>query len=338
MANWKDRKVDSPDDTNWTFPAYPPYGDRWNNLEAADYLAGSGARAMVHGTAEMNFAAWPALSRSRADPNNLNYLKECRVIANHVGDAALYEALVLHDEPGAMESIEDLFHLGDLLENQRGYNIVRMLVSVGIRTLATARAEVIIANAAMTIVAAGAHDLPVTTAEAWIGRLLNHGDAQAELDRALQGEPAGAKQNPIVRPSLDRALRTVRRYLMERDLAAMSIAAHVYRFRHERWPGSLGELQTELPRVPIDPFGDGKQTLGYVLARGGLPDGSDRPLVFSRADSGDGLFYRVGEPAYSFYLVSGAAANQKHGGQFRDIAGWSPPEGWGGATTRAVGP
>ena len=31
--------------------------------------------------------------------------------------------------------------------------------------------------------------------------------------------------------------------------------------------------------LPKDPWGDGKQNFGYVVIKGGLPNGSDRPLV-----------------------------------------------------------
>jgi hypothetical protein len=80
-------------------------------------------------------------------------------------------------------------------------------------------------------------------------------------------------------------------------------------------------------KVPLDPWGDGKQTLGYVLIKGGLPDGKDRPLVFDRCHSRDAMFYRIDEPQYGFYVDdgSGLPLNQrKQGGQFRDVTLWQP--------------
>jgi hypothetical protein len=113
----------------------------------------------------------------------------------------------------------------------------------------------------------------------------------------------------------------------ERAMAAMSLAAHLFRHQAGRWPASLEELATKLPRVPVDPWGDGKETLGYVVIKGGLPDGSDRPLVYARCDSPDGLFYRVDSPQYSFYSNDGSnrlRELQSRGGQFRDVTRWTP--------------
>ncbi len=113
-------------------------------------------------------------------------------------------------------------------------------------------------------------------------------------------------------------------------MAAMSLACHLYRFDNGHWPGSLDDLSAYLPEMPIDPFGDGKQTLGYALIKRGLPNGSDRPLVYSRGDMKDGLFFRTDVPAYSFYFGDGSnkpSRNQKQGGQFRDVASWAPEAG-----------
>jgi hypothetical protein len=136
--------------------------------------------------------------------------------------------------------------------------------------------------------------------------------------------------NPITKPSIDRVIETTNRVNVERYMVAMSLACHLYRFDAGKWPKSLDDLANYLPEIPIDPFGDGKQTLGYVLIKGGLPDGSDRPLVYSRGGMKDGLFFRTDEPAYSYYngIGSNKSGNkQKQGGQFRDVASWAPEEG-----------
>jgi hypothetical protein len=76
-----------------------------------------------------------------------------------------------------------------------------------------------------------------------------------------------------------------------------------------------------------DRWGDGTQPLGYVLVRGGLPDGGDRPLVYSRCRSKDGLMYRTDAPQYGFYTLDGSdrpSSEQKQAGQFRDVARWVP--------------
>jgi hypothetical protein len=90
------------------------------------------------------------------------------------------------------------------------------------------------------------------------------------------------------------------------------------------------ELRGYLPSMPIDPWGDGEQTLGYALIKECLPDGSDRPLVYSRCGMKDGLFFRIDQPEYSYYTGDGSHRNlseQKQGGQFRDVASWAPVEG-----------
>jgi hypothetical protein len=112
----------------------------------------------------------------------------------------------------------------------------------------------------------------------------------------------------------------------------MSLACHLFRFETGRWPRSLDEMSPAyLPRVPIDPWGDGKQTFGYALIKAGLPDGGDRPLVYSRCMSTDGLHYRTDAPQYGFY--GGVRVQSPTGprflltGQFRDVARWSRPAG-----------
>jgi len=85
-------------------------------------------------------------------------------------------------------------------------------------------------------------------------------------------------------------------------------------------------------------FSSDKQPLGYVLIPGGLPNGSDRPLVYSRCDMTDGLFFRRDEPEYAYYSSDGSRnsqKNMKHGGQFYDVARWQPPNR-PGPTTQAL--
>jgi hypothetical protein len=80
---------------------------------------------------------------------------------------------------------------------------------------------------------------------------------------------------------LARAMEQHFRVEAERRATAVSFAARLYRHDAGRWPASLAELVPEyLPAVPIDPFHDGDQPLGYVVQRGALPGGGDRPLVY----------------------------------------------------------
>jgi hypothetical protein len=319
----------SPASSNLVYPSYPPYGDAWMKMEQADYQAGADVRKLVRQASGMKHAAWASLNPQNGG-RRWQYLNGCRNIANEIGDAALYQSVVLHDEQGAFDSIGDVLHLGDLLQNEPGVVLVRFLVSEGIQALAMSRLTVMISNVTISADSTETTAVPVPMAQAWIGRLLDHPDAQAQLDRALKGEPGGVAANPVMKPSLARALETARRVLCERDLTAMSLAAHVFQFKHGRWPGSLDDLKTEMPRLPLDPWGDGKQTLGYVLIKGALRGGADRPLVYSRCGANDGLFYRTDAPQYSYYNSDGSQVPQnmqKHGGQFRDVVRWAPVEG-----------
>jgi hypothetical protein len=74
----------------------------------------------------------------------------------------------------------------------------------------------------------------------------------------------------------------------EKRMTAVSLAAQLYRADHAgAWPPSLEAMVPQyLPQVPRDPLAQGDKPLGYVLAKGGLPDGSDRPLVYSVGANG----------------------------------------------------
>jgi len=277
------RNIMSPASSPLVCPEYPPMAEEWVRMEKQDYEAHGQVRALVHQAAMLDRATWQPFP-----PRNMN-LNQCKNVANEIGDAALYQSVILKDQPAAFETAGDLLPLADHLKNAPGENLIRLLVAEGIEALDTERLMVMISGATITEDAGNTHDLPLATATQWIARLLDHPDAQAEFDQAMKGEPAGAATNPMLKPSLARIVETIHRVQSERDMAAMSLAAHVYQHKHGRWPETLEELKTELPRLPLDPWGDGKQTLGYALIRGGLPDGLDRPLVYSRCGMKDGL-------------------------------------------------
>jgi len=162
--------------------------------------------------------------------------------------------------------------------------------------------------------------LPVTSANKLIAALMDQAGSETRLAQILKSDPPqGSKDAAGLK-------ETFRRVNAGRTFAAMSLASHLFYFEQKRWPNSAGELASMLPGgLPKDPWGDGKQTFGYVLIKGGLPDGSDRPLVYVRCNSADGMFFRVDQPEYSFYNGDGSnlpPAQQKHGGQFWDVASW----------------
>jgi hypothetical protein len=66
-----------------------------------------------------------------------------------------------------------------------------------------------------------------------------------------------------------------------------------------------------------------------VLVEGGMPDGSDRPLVYTRRTASSGNSYPVNIPAYSAYDRSQPPAKLEPNGapgDFRDVSGWAPAD------------
>ncbi len=312
----------------WNTPAIPPIplnGGEWKKRISRQ----TPKPALAHQARSIDHADWPKWNPPHP---TIYYLNDCRNLSNELADAALYYHLQ-GDDAAAIETLHDQWHLADLLQNESNKLFVRFLVSKGIQAEILNRLEVITSNVVLTKDPNNTKALQTSAARELIGQLLAHRDAKAEVNDVLHDESemfhTDSNANPILKPSIDRIIETSNRLNAERGLVAMSLACHLYRFDTGQWPKSLNDLNSYLPSVPTDPFGDGKQTLGYALIKGALPDGSDRPLVYSRAGMKDGLFFRIDVPAYSFYVGDGSqlpAQKQKQGGQFRDVAGWAPPE------------
>jgi len=107
-------------------------------------------------------------------------------------------------------------------------------------------------------------------------------------------------------------------------LTATALACRLFAFENSRWPVSIDELRAYLPKAPADAWGP----IGYVLVRHGLPNGGDRPLVYSRmnAEGNAKLAYPLAEPNYGFYTDLGGGRGKMHPGQFRDVTWWTPTE------------
>jgi hypothetical protein len=201
-----------------------------------------------------------------------------------------------------------------------------VLVSAGINASACNRLMVITANVPLTSDDKNSVDLNVGVARQLIAELLEQRDANQQMIELLgpKGSPEWSKPNQ----SPERILETINRCNAERTLAAMSLACHLYQFDKGAWPTSLEQLVPNyIAKVPLDPWGDGRQTFGYMLIKGGLPDGKDRPLVYDRCYSRDGMLYRIDEPQYGFYVSDGSnlpPIQRKQGGQFRDVTLWQP--------------
>jgi hypothetical protein len=122
---------------------------------------------------------------------------------------------------------------------------------------------------------------------------------------------------------LDRYFLTWSRVLGERRMSAVALASQMFRADHGRFPNALDELvPTYLAAVPLDPFTDG-QPLGYVVQRGVLPGGADRPLVFNR--NGDIDYGPYPEPSYSWESDRRPGVTiRKDLWQYRDLARFTP--------------
>lgn len=111
------------------------------------------------------------------------------------------------------------------------------------------------------------------------------------------------------------------RSVAERRMVAVTLAAQLYRADNGgAWPPSLDALVPHyLPGIPRDPLSLDDRPLGYLLMRGGLPDGGDRPAVYSAGRNGvidtRGLASVPDEPFYSW---------MRGPDEYRDLARWRP--------------
>lgn len=103
--------------------------------------------------------------------------------------------------------------------------------------------------------------------------------------------------------------------LAERRVTAVSLACQLYRVDEGHWPQRLDELVPKyLPAVPADPFYNDGRPLGYVVLKGKLPGGGDRPMIFY---NGEATSLNPGkEPAYRWLPYNGV--------QYRDVARFVP--------------
>ncbi len=326
--------VDCPSNTEVVYPEYPPFGDDWEKTEAAAWKADQPALALLRTARSIQQPSWPPGELPTNRQLRSNYLNAMRNVAVHAGDAALY-LHVKGDDAAACEQLRDTLVISELLEHTPCNSQVRLLVSGGIRALVAERFMVIESNIALTTDPAERQKLQVSAARKLITQFLAETITPAQWETAMHtAEPGMANMDPSMS---GRALETFNRVNTEQAFAAMSMACHLFLFDQHRWPNSIDELVPGyLPHRTIDPWGDAKQTLEYVLVKGGLPDGSDRPMVYSRCNAKRGLFYRTDVPAYWFYMGRPRDPDpvlREIGGEFRDVACWHPAAGAGDKPT-----
>src|SRR5665213_799314 len=296
-----------------------PSGDAWPLYERASAHIAEGYRMGIE---------CPAAARGAG--TEPAYLSRCRMIASEVSDAAMYQHLQGNDAQ-AIELVRDDLHLAELMDSMPDQGISQALTAGGVRASGLNRLEAMTTQIVLGTDPADHKSLQVSAAKALIGELFTTGDSAARFEKGLR-----RGNFPELDPSRYDAFRTrLRRIQTERKLAAMSLACHLYRFEKARWPASLADLKPSLPGPLTDAWGP----LGYALIKGRLPDRSDRPLVYSRYNAKDGLFYRLDWPEYGLYFGDGTGRRnneQKQGGQFRDVALWNPPAAKNGPITRPL--
>jgi hypothetical protein len=227
------------------------------------------------------------------------------------------------NEISAIHRMQDLLHIADLLDEPKDELIVQAMVAVGIRQLACARLQVIATELRITREAQkddAGELIPVETVRALIKQLFTLEDP-AERAKELDDHEKAVVKPQFGPEYLERTKLVLRRGQMEQNLTAMSLACQVIRFEKGRWPASLEEVICELPAAPKDAWGP----QGYAKIKNGRPDGSHRPVVYSRYGIGERglLFYPTGGPAYGYYN-SGRFGGKDIPveGQFRDVSLW----------------
>jgi hypothetical protein len=110
--------------------------------------------------------------------------------------------------------------------------------------------------------------------------------------------------------SSGRYLQVESRVTAESRMAAISLAANLYRADHHRWPPDLKSLvPIYLPAVPDDPFYATPHPIGYTIVN------NSRPLVFCETDGVPSL---SSPPAFPSFGWSNKTGNR----QWRDITNW----------------
>ena len=123
-----------------------------------------------------------------------------------------------------------------------------------------------------------------------------------------------------------RAFEMHYRTIAEQRMTVVSLAVQLYRADHGKWPERLAELvPAYLPAVPQDPYDEDGRGLGYVVRKGALPRGGDRPLVYY--DEGPDCPTAVRpEPMYSYERVRDANGTAMPSArQYRDLSRFEPP-------------
>ena len=172
---------------------------------------------------------------------------------NIVGDAALYQHFQ-GDDRAAIELVRDMLHLGESLrKNPKSNDLVPLLVSVGIDGLNMDRLMTIVSNVRLTNDPADTKALKTRDAAELIKQFLAIPTANETLKQIFENPAALNKE-----PELQRMTEVYNRTASDRGMAAMSLAAHL--FRQERGSGPrLSRSSTMLPPYRWTPGATGRK-------------------------------------------------------------------------------
>jgi len=311
---------------------YRPDSPAWRTAAAAQWNAGEPVRSAARKARAITDTVWP---------DDALYFEPCRQLASNLSDAALYlDWQGRHAE--AVEEVRDVLHLADLLQEQRPSDklVERILYGAIIRAIAANSLEEIASAVPLTNDPRNDRDLQLAVAHYLIAQLLATRKAVDILDDVYGGQPGSVAWISHGKALNQQIINSLGRVRTECIFSALSLACHVFQSQKGRWPADLNELVPGvIPSVPIDPWSDNTGPFGYIILAGRLPGGGDRPLLYCRCNSPDGLFFRIDAPQYAYYDSDGSDtpfAMQKHGGQFRDVARWQPAGKTTGPTTRPL--
>jgi hypothetical protein len=243
-----------PSESTESFPAYPPYGPKWEEMAKRTVEANAAALSLARQARGFDELDWPFTDLVRA-----------RELAMVLGDAALYSDL--HgDDAEAIERIVDLRNLARCVDSLS--SSINELVAGGIESLANERLQVIAAGMrtgdesathSPTARPAGREVIQKLIAELLDERTF-HERARASLllERESNYQTLGAERNnlSVLRPMAD---LEIARVLDEEQL-------HLVAMEKQNWPAALAVI---LSADPAAQFSRARQS--WRIAPGTAP-------------------------------------------------------------------
>lgn len=132
--------VDSPASSNLEYPAYPPFGDKWQEMAAASEAAHGEAFHLARQARSLPRSM--VRSKIPASPEDLGMTQynPIRHLANLLGDSAMHNHLE-GDDAEAIGRLLDLLHLAKSMRADP--ILLSQLVALGMDSVATSRAQTI---------------------------------------------------------------------------------------------------------------------------------------------------------------------------------------------------